>query len=114
MKDAKQVAASLAPKISEVKATTPRESGRSPRPGGGGGGGGRSARGAIPDVGGRVIAYAELKNASDRWVGELDTDNLEAYLGSTEFDKVMGLTREKFYQLPSWRRQQIKKEKGLC
>jgi hypothetical protein len=59
------------------------------------------------------VAYSELKNNAGKWAGELDTDNLEAYLGP-EFDKVMGLTREKFYQLPSWRRQQLKKEKGLC
>ncbi len=88
-------------------ASSPRTSGASPRPAG------RSARGAVPDTGGRVLPYAELKGNAARWQGELDTENLEAYLGDDEFSKVMGITKDKFYQLPSWRRQQIKKERGL-
>lgn len=105
MKAAETLAASLAPQIASPE-KSPRESGRSPRPGG-------AARGTVPDVGGRTLPYAKLKSGGDRAEG-LDTDNLEAYLAPGEFEKVLGLSREKFYQLPSWRRQQIKKEKGLC
>jgi hypothetical protein len=78
---------------------SPEKSGRvsntnshSPRPGG------RSARGAAPDVGEKVVPYAELKNGAAQ-LTELDTDNLEAYLATAEFDKIMGLTRDKFYQV---------------
>jgi hypothetical protein len=97
---------SLAPP-GAAAATGTRSPGHSPRPAG------RSARGAIPDTGGRVLPYAELKGAAARWQDELDVENLEAYLSDDEFAKVMGISKEKFYQLPSWRRQQIKKERAL-
>jgi hypothetical protein len=97
----------LSPPAAAATATGTRSPGHSPRPAG------RSARGAIPDTGGRVLPYAELKGAAARWQDELDVENLEAYLSDDEFAKVMGITKEKFYQLPSWRRQQIKKERAL-
>jgi hypothetical protein len=101
--------AERAPPASAASAAagSPRSPSHSPRPAG------RSARGAVPETGGHTLPYAELKNGASRWQGELDVDNLEAYLADEEFGKVMGITKDKFYQLPSWRRQQIKKERGL-
>ena len=99
--------ADRAPAAAAAVGSSPRSPTHSPRPSG------RSARGAVPETGGRTLPYAELKNAAARWQGELDVDNLEAYLADDEFAKVMGISKEKFYQLPSWRRQQIKKERSL-
>jgi hypothetical protein len=74
----------------------------------------RKARGDIPPPPGVVLPYSQLRGGyRGEEEEEVDQENLEIYLSDEEFGKVMGLTRAKFYQLPSWRRAQIKKEKNL-
>lgn len=75
----------------------------------------RSKRGDIPETNGLVLPYSDLKNGGSKYAHDdrVDVNHLEAYLSDAEFQKVMAISKEKFYQLPSWRRQQLKKEKLL-
>lgn len=43
----------------------------------------------------------------------VDTNVLEKYLDEDEFQKVLGMTRDKFEALPGWKKQDIKKQKKL-
>ena len=74
----------------------------------------KKKRGEIPDNGGLIIPYADLKNTSS-FIGrdDVDLDSLECHLSDAEFTKVFSLTKAKFYGLPGWRQSQLKKEKGL-
>lgn len=43
----------------------------------------------------------------------VDPLKLEAYLEEDEFEDVLGMTKEEFNTLPSWKQVNIKKEAGL-
>ncbi|XP_077997526.1 uncharacterized protein LOC144450723 isoform X6 [Glandiceps talaboti] len=43
----------------------------------------------------------------------VDPKKLEAYLSNEEFEEVLGMSKDDFYQLPSWKQNNVKKEVGL-
>lgn len=75
----------------------------------------RTKRGEVPDTDGVQIALADFRKGSAHFAhrGDVDVAQLEAYLSDTDFVALFGMSKAKFYQLPSWRRLQIKKEKNV-
>ena len=43
----------------------------------------------------------------------VDPLKLEAFLEDEEFEEVLGMKRDTFYAMPSWKQSNIKKENGL-
>jgi len=44
---------------------------------------------------------------------KVDKNNKEAFLTDEEFVKVLGMTRDQFYQEKPWKQKNLKKSKGL-
>ncbi|KAJ8600642.1 hypothetical protein CTAYLR_006931 [Chrysophaeum taylorii] len=60
----------------------------------------------------KVYPYAVLKTGAT-YPAEIDVTRREEYLSSSEFEKVLGVAKARFSQLPKWKRDGIKKAAGL-
>jgi len=59
----------------------------------------------------RIFSYQDLIEGN--YPKGLDTAQLENYLSDQEFENVFETTRKEFAEMPKWKQQQIKREKGL-
>jgi hypothetical protein len=56
------------------------------------------------------LPYSVLKAGT---VAGIDNRRKEDYLSDEEFQKVLGMSKDKFPTLPEWRRADLKKKAGL-
>jgi hypothetical protein len=71
---------------------------------------------SVPEAAEGSFSYEALKGLSDKEAmrgAGVHSHKREWYLGEGEFGTVMGMGKEAFYALPQWKRDKIKKEKGL-
>ena len=71
---------------------------------------------SVPEAAEGSLSYEQLKGLSDKEAmrcAGVHSHKREAYLGDGEFGDVMGMDKAAFYALPQWKRDKIKKEKGL-
>jgi len=59
----------------------------------------------------RLFTYEEL--LSGKYPQGIDTSQLENYLSEENFIDIFQMTRKQFIDLPRWKQQQLKREKGL-
>jgi len=59
----------------------------------------------------RIFSYQDLVEGN--YPKGLDTAQLENYISDQEFENVFETTRKEFAEMPKWKQQQIKREKGL-
>jgi hypothetical protein len=72
------------------------------------------ARDGWKPPGGHYYEYEDLVAANiTKDYGDLQENHLEAYLPTSDFEKVFGMNRKMFYDLPDWRQHQLKREKRL-
>ncbi|KAK4776917.1 hypothetical protein SAY86_005605 [Trapa natans] len=60
-----------------------------------------------------IFSYDQLKAKSENPVTGIDFKRREAYLSEEEFQTVLGETKEKFYKLPRWKQDMLKKKADL-
>ncbi|KAJ3676276.1 hypothetical protein LUZ60_003688 [Juncus effusus] len=60
-----------------------------------------------------TFSYEQLKAKSSDPVSGIDLKRREAYLSDTEFETVFGMSKEKFYAQPNWKREMQKKKVDL-
>ncbi|KAI3667385.1 hypothetical protein L6452_42441 [Arctium lappa] len=60
-----------------------------------------------------TFSYEQVKVKSENPVPGIDLKRREAYLSVEEFESVLGMSREEFYQLPKWKQDNTKKKVGL-
>ena len=71
---------------------------------------------SVPEAAEGSLSYEALKRLSDKEAmrcAGVHSHKREAYLADGEFSAVMGMDKAAFYALPQWKRDKIKKEKGL-
>ncbi|KAL8258625.1 hypothetical protein R6Q59_026578 [Mikania micrantha] len=60
-----------------------------------------------------TFTYEQVRVKSDNPAPDIDLKRREAYLSVEEFESVLGMTREEFYQLPKWKQDLTKKKVDL-
>ncbi|KAK4749464.1 hypothetical protein SAY87_026913 [Trapa incisa] len=60
-----------------------------------------------------IFSYDQLKVKSENPVTGIDFKRREAYLSEEEFQTVLGMAKEKFYKLPRWKQDILKKKVDL-
>ncbi|XP_043690540.1 villin-2-like isoform X2 [Telopea speciosissima] len=63
--------------------------------------------------GSKTYSYDQLNTKSTNPVKGIDFKRREAYLSDEEFQTVLGMTKEAFYQLPKWKQDMRKKKVAL-
>ncbi len=71
--------------------------------------------GQVPETGGVVLKYAEIKGRKKHFLysDEVNCNHLEAYLSAEEFEKVFGMDKTEFYGKSLWRRAELLKKVNL-
>ena len=70
----------------------------------------------VPEAQEGSLTYEQLKQLGDKdamRAAGVHSQKREAYLGDAEFAAVMAMAKPAFYALPQWKRDKLKKEKGL-
>lgn len=67
--------------------------------------------GLVPDTGGVVLHYAELKGRKALFLhsSDVDASRLESYLSDAEFETVFKMSKAEFYAMPQWKRAKVLK-----
>ncbi|XP_024975337.1 villin-3-like [Cynara cardunculus var. scolymus] len=60
-----------------------------------------------------TFTYEQVRVKSENPVPGIDLKRREAYLSVEEFESVLGMSREEFYQLPKWKQDNTKKKVDL-
>ncbi|URE44348.1 Villin headpiece domain [Musa troglodytarum] len=60
-----------------------------------------------------TFSYERLKAKSSDPVSRIDHKQREAYLSDAEFETVLGMTKEAFYQQPKWKQDMQKRKVDL-
>lgn len=60
-----------------------------------------------------TFSYEQVRVKSENPVPGIDLKRREAYLSVEEFESVLGMTKEEFYQLPKWKQDLTKKKVDL-
>ena len=62
---------------------------------------------------GATFSYEELKKPIDQLPGGVDPRRREQYLSDADFERILGMARDKFDALKKWRQNEIKRKAAL-